>query len=166
MMPTCTIDSPVGLLGLEADDDGLTAVTFHPLADAPSPPTHPVLQQAADELAEYFAGRRTTFTVPLAWSRGTEFQRAVWRELTQIPYGQTWSYADVARRIGRPAAVRAVGAANGANPHAIIVPCHRVIGSDGSLTGYGGGMERKTWLLQNEGQALPRKAQGSLPFAE
>lgn len=107
------------------------------------------LQQAMDELRHYFAGEHLQFSCPLDL-HGTPFQIAVWEELFRIPYGETRSYADIARAIGRPAAVRAVGAANGANPVAIIVPCHRVIGSNGSLTGYGGGLPTKEWLLALE----------------
>ena len=110
---------------------------------------HPVLDQAEREIGEYFAGVRKTFTLPFA-SRGTEFQRRVWEALVQIPAGETRSYADIARRIGAPKAVRAVARANGDNFRGIVIPCHRVIGSDGSLTGYGGGMARKQWLLDHE----------------
>jgi len=108
------------------------------------------LQQAMDELRRYLAGERVQFTCPLDL-HGTAFQVNVWEELSRIPYGETCTYAEIARAIGRPAAVRAVGAANGANPVAIIVPCHRVIGSDGTLTGYGGGLPTKAWLLSLEG---------------
>jgi methylated-DNA-[protein]-cysteine S-methyltransferase len=146
----CTIDSPVGLLGLAATDEGLTACEFA-RDGTPTPiPDHPHLKRAVRELDEYFRGKRRGFDVSLAVDRGTEFQRRVWKELSKIPYGETWSYRDVATKIGRPAAVRAVGAANGANPIAIIVPCHRVIGADGSLTGYGGGEARKRFLLDLE----------------
>jgi len=115
--------------------------------------THPVLRQAKDELRRYFAGERVIFLTPLAM-QGTPFQLAVWHELCTIPYGETRSYGEQALAIGRPKASRAVGAANGANPVAIIVPCHRVIGSNGTLTGYGGGLPTKLWLLQLE-NALP-----------
>jgi methylated-DNA-[protein]-cysteine S-methyltransferase len=108
------------------------------------------LQQALDELRRYFTGERMQFSCPLDL-HGTAFQLEVWHELTRIPYGETRSYAEIARAIARPAASRAVGAANGANPVAIIVPCHRVIGSDGTLTGYGGGLPTKQWLLELEG---------------
>ncbi|WP_207229338.1 methylated-DNA--[protein]-cysteine S-methyltransferase [Ktedonosporobacter rubrisoli] len=108
------------------------------------------LQQATDELRRYFAGERIQFNCPLDL-HGTPFQLAVWHELCRIPYGETRSYGEIARAIGRPTASRAVGAANGANPVAIIVPCHRVIGSNGSLTGYGGGLPTKSWLLALEG---------------
>jgi len=108
------------------------------------------LQQAMDELRRYVRGERVQFSCPLDL-HGTAFQVEVWEELFRIPYGETRTYAEIARAIGRPAAVRAVGAANGANPVAIIVPCHRVIGSDGTLTGYGGGLPTKAWLLSLEG---------------
>ncbi len=111
---------------------------------------HPVLQQAKDELHRYFIGEKMSFSVPLDL-RGTAFQTSVWRELCTIPYGETRSYGELALAIGRPNAPRAVGAANGANPIAIIVPCHRVIGSNGALTGYGGGIPTKSWLLALEG---------------
>jgi methylated-DNA-[protein]-cysteine S-methyltransferase len=120
------------------------------------------LQQALSELRRYFAGEHLQFSCPLDL-HGTPFQISVWRELSRIPYGETRSYRDIARTIGRPIACRAVGAANGANPVAVIVPCHRVIGSDNSLTGYGGGLPTKCWLLQLEGvlkaEPIP------LPFA-
>jgi len=109
-----------------------------------------LLDEARRQLVAYFAGRRRAFDLPLA-PNGTEFQRRVWTELTKIPFGATISYARLARRVSNAAAVRAVGAANGRNPIPIIVPCHRVIGSDGSLTGFGGGLARKQWLLNHEG---------------
>jgi O-6-methylguanine DNA methyltransferase len=112
------------------------------------------LWQAMDQLQRYFAGERLQFSCPLDL-RGTAFQVAVWQELYRIPYGQTCTYAQIAAAIGHPKAVRAVGAANGANPVAVIVPCHRVIGSNGTLTGYGGGLPMKQWLLTLEGVALP-----------
>jgi methylated-DNA-[protein]-cysteine S-methyltransferase len=144
------IDSPVGPLRLRADDHALLEVAF--AKGAPERSAHPILRLAGAELAAYFAGKLTRFEVPLD-AVGTEFQRAVWRALLEIPFGETRSYADIAVRIGRPAAVRAVGAANGRNPIAIVIPCHRVIGSDGSLTGYGGGEPRKRWLLSHESNA-------------
>jgi methylated-DNA-[protein]-cysteine S-methyltransferase len=109
----------------------------------------PVLTRAAEQLAEYFAGERRDFDLPLA-PRGTSFQVAVWRALEQIPFGATCSYGELARVVGRPSASRAVGAANGQNPLAIILPCHRVIGANGDLTGYGGGLPLKRWLLDHE----------------
>lgn len=109
-----------------------------------------LLAQAREELGAYFDERLRTFTVPLA-PNGTEFQRRVWQELRTIPFGSTTSYAAIAQRVANAAAVRAVGAANGRNPIPIIIPCHRIIGSDGSLTGFGGGLDRKRWLLHHEG---------------
>jgi methylated-DNA-[protein]-cysteine S-methyltransferase len=116
---------------------------------APPAPLDPLLVEACAQLSDYFAGRLQAFALPLS-PGGTAFQRAVWDELVRIPYGTTASYGGVAARVGRPRAVRAVGAANGRNPLAIIVPCHRVIGSDGGLTGYGGGLPTKRWLLAHE----------------
>ena len=112
--------------------------------------TDALLKEARRQLTAYFAGRLEAFDVPVA-PNGTDFQRRVWNMLRKIPFGSTISYAELARRVGNTAAVRAVGAANGRNPIPIIVPCHRVIGSDGSLTGFGGGIERKRWLLEHEG---------------
>jgi methylated-DNA-[protein]-cysteine S-methyltransferase len=109
-----------------------------------------LLDEARRQLVAYFAGQLRAFDLPLA-PNGTEFQRRVWTELTKIPFGTTTSYAELARRVSNAAAVRAVGAANGRNPIPIIVPCHRVIGSDGTLTGFGGGLHRKRWLLEHEG---------------
>src|SRR5690606_26543840 len=109
---------------------------------------------AARQLREYFEGARTTFDLPLA-AHGSEFQRRVWATLMEIPAGETRSYGWVAERIGRPSASRAVGAANGQNPIVIVVPCHRVVGANGTLTGYGGGLQRKRWLLEHETASLP-----------
>lgn len=158
---SCTIDSPVGPLVLAATEGGLTHLLFgHRVQALPegdgSPEAAAVLDRARDQLAEYFAGTRRAFELPLAPS-GTEFQRDVWRALCDIGYGETASYAELAARIGRPKAVRAVGAANGKNPISIVVPCHRVIGADGSLTGYGGGLQTKRRLLEIEG-CTPRQA--------
>ena len=150
------LPEPMGELRLVSDGTALTRIDFPPEPGSDQPPVPgqraddlPVLRTAAAELREYFAGRRTEFTVPLALA-GTPFQQAVWAELGRIPYGATWSYAELARRIGNPQARRAVGAANGRNPVPIIVPCHRVIGTGGSLTGYGGGLPRKQQLLALE----------------
>jgi methylated-DNA-[protein]-cysteine S-methyltransferase len=152
----CRYASPLGPMTLAATDKGLAGVWFDGqkhMPDArgwPEQPDHPVLQQAGRELAQYFAGERQQFDVPLDTSRGTQFQQQVWRGLLEIPAGQTISYGTLGARIGRAAAVRAVGAAVGRNPISIIVPCHRVLGANGSLTGYAGGLERKTALLQLE----------------
>ncbi|MCK6546934.1 methylated-DNA--[protein]-cysteine S-methyltransferase [Myxococcota bacterium] len=122
---------------------------------------HPILAQAARELTEYFAGARRAFTVPLA-AEGTPFQREVWAALVEIPFGETCSYRALAERLGRPAAVRAVGAANRVNPIGIIVPCHRVIGAGGALVGYAGGLETKRRLLEHEARVAGRPGQQSL----
>ena len=159
-----TIDSPVGELTLIASDAGLRAVLWQddrvtrvPLpSDIVDDPGHPVLRTAAKQLGEYFAGTRKDFDLPLA-PEGTPFQQKSWEALRAIPYGETISYGEQARRLGSPSAVRAVGAANGRNPISIIVPCHRVIGSNGSLTGFAAGLEAKAWLLRHESgeAALP-----------
>jgi len=111
---------------------------------------HPTLLAAAQQLQEYFSGQRQSFDLPLQPAWGTPFQRAVWQALQRIPYARTSTYADIARDIGNPKAVRAVGAAIGKNPHSIVVPCHRVVGANGSLTGFSGGLDRKQHLLQHE----------------
>ncbi|KAF1721034.1 methylated-DNA--[protein]-cysteine S-methyltransferase [Pseudoxanthomonas wuyuanensis] len=153
------IDSPVGPLLLAADDEGLRLIEFHsprhPMAqlDQWQQGDHPLLQAAHAQLQEYFAGERQDFDLPLA-PQGTDFQRKVWHMLASIPYGQTISYAQLAQWVGKPTATRAVGAANGRNPLPIVLPCHRVIGADGSLTGFGGGLPTKHYLLKLEG-ALP-----------
>lgn len=160
------VQTPVGPLELAASDRGLAAVLWHtdrpsrmPLIRADYHPTHGVLIETEKQLAEYFAGRRRAFDLPLDVS-GTAFQREVWSALVEIPFGETRSYADIAKRIGRPRAVRAVGAANGRNPVSIVVPCHRVIGSTGALTGFGGGLEVKSHLLYLEGAGTkPMSAQ-------
>ena len=146
------LNSPLGLLEISATDAGITAVTFVE-SPAHAAAAHPLLAAAAAQLADYFAGQRRDFDLPLA-AAGTPFQRAVWQQLLGIPYGRTVTYQDVANALGKPRAVRAVGAANGQNPAAVIVPCHRVIGSNGRLTGYGGGLWRKEWLLRHEGSLL------------
>ena len=143
-----TIISPLGALQIEASNRGLTRLVFvDALTTATS--TNPITDEAKQQLQDYFTGKQTSFDVPLD-PKGTDFQQSVWRYLATIPYGQTVSYQDVANGIDNPKAVRAVGAANGKNPIAIIVPCHRVIGKDGSLTGYAWGVEAKSWLLQHE----------------
>lgn len=152
---TCaTIDSPIGELLLVADDQGLRRLGFqagpHPLIPDPAWIRMAHLAEAFEaQLAEYFAGQRQRFEVPLA-PQGTAFQQAVWAALREVPYGTTVSYGELARRLGRPAASRAVGAANGANPVPILIPCHRVIGSLGQLTGFGGGLAIKEALLALE----------------
>ncbi len=148
--------SPLGPMLLARTETGLAGAWFesqkwHPQAlTAPERPDDPLLQQAATQIAEYFAGQRTHFDLPLDL-HGTAFQRSVWQALRTIEAGATQSYAAVARSVGSPQAVRAVGAAVGRNPVSVIVPCHRVVGTDGSLTGYAGGLERKRALLALEG---------------
>ena len=151
------IESPVGPLVLLATSKGLAGVFFgHRLGDAtlpPSRPNDPLLLKVSEQLTEYFSGQRKSFDIPFDVC-GTRFQEQVWEQLRQIPFGSTWSYGDIARRLSNPGAVRAVGLANGSNPVSIIVPCHRVIGSDGSLTGFGGGLDIKQKLLVHEGVLL------------
>jgi methylated-DNA-[protein]-cysteine S-methyltransferase len=145
-----TIPSPVGPLGLESDGEALTGIRFLDRNDAPTSRPAGVLAEAARQLRAYMAGELREFDLPLRPS-GTEFQLRTWRGLQTVPFGETISYAELARRIGRPRAARAVGAANGQNPLPIVLPCHRIIGSDGGLTGYGGGLPIKRWLLELEG---------------
>jgi methylated-DNA-[protein]-cysteine S-methyltransferase len=151
MMNSVVHDSPIGPLTMLSDGErlvGLHFAGFNSPLDAKEL-VDGVLDAARRQLDEYFAARRVAFDLPLA-PRGTPFQRRVWTALLDIPFGETRSYANLARAIGKPAATRAVGAANGANPIAIVVPCHRVVGADGSLTGFGGGLHRKAFLLRLE----------------
>jgi methylated-DNA-[protein]-cysteine S-methyltransferase len=152
-MKSRAVDTPIGTLGLTASERGLTSVRWnaHGLANDSSP----VLDDAAEQLDAYFAGELIAFELPLDLD-GTEFQRQCWLALATIPYGQTVSYGEQARRLGLgPDAARAVGSANGQNPIPVILPCHRVIGADGSLTGFGGGLHLKRFLLEHEGALLP-----------
>ena len=145
---------PIGHLVLVAGDDGLREIRFRgEVPERPAGPGDPgteILDEAEAQLTAYFAGDLRDFDLSLA-PRGTDFQLRVWSTLAEIPYGETWSYGDLAKRVGQPTASRAVGAANGRNPLPIVLPCHRVIGADGSLTGYGGGLEIKRHLLRLEG---------------
>lgn len=151
------VDSPIGSLQLLSDGTALVQIRFAGRHVPAAGGDDPALAAGARQLQEYFAGQRKHFDLPLA-AAGTGFQQSVWRALGEIPYGELRSYRDIARHIGREKAVRAVGAANGRNPLPIVVPCHRVVGSDGSLTGFGGGLDIKRQLLALEG-AIP----GSLP---
>jgi len=149
------VDSPIGPLTLVAAGQALAGLYFADQRHAPKPDTlgprrDRILPWVRRQLDEYFLGTRTTFTVALALV-GTPFQLAVWAELSRIPCGTTATYGEVARRVGRPRAARAVGLANGRNPVALVVPCHRVVAS-GSLGGYGGGLDRKRWLLRHEAE--------------
>jgi methylated-DNA-[protein]-cysteine S-methyltransferase len=144
-------------LRVTAGPDGIDSIDLNPTGPPPGPceESQPLLRTALDQLAAYFAGRLFAFDLPLA-AAGTEFQKSVWQALVQVPYGATASYAEIARRIGRPKAVRAVGAANGRNPIPIVVPCHRIIGSTGRLVGYGGGLAMKKMLLELEAEHAER----------
>jgi methylated-DNA-[protein]-cysteine S-methyltransferase len=158
-MNYCYLDTPIGTLLIAGDDDAVHQIRF-PKNGNPAPPgpgwresARGPLAEAVRQLREYFAGRRTEFDLPLA-PEGTEFQRTVWLRLQEIPYGETISYGELAKRVGNPKASRAVGAANGQNPIPIVIPCHRVIGSNGKLTGFGGGLPTKQHLLQLEARQL------------
>ena len=144
--------SPVGLIEVGATPQALTALYF---VEAPrqAPGASALLDLIVQQLAQYFGRERREFDLPIAF-HGTAFQQRVWQALLTVPYGQTTSYQAIANRLDNPKAVRAVGAANGQNPISIIAPCHRIIGSDGNLTGYGGGLWRKEWLLRHEGYLL------------
>jgi methylated-DNA-[protein]-cysteine S-methyltransferase len=163
----CYVESPIGRLMLTTDGTALTGLYMNLYRNKPSKlpgvgddwiqnATIDPLPAAARQLKEYFAGKRREFDLPLHMN-GTEFQQRVWRELTKIPFGETRSYGQLAKRLNNPNGSRAVGLANGRNPIAIIVPCHRVIGADGSLTGFGGGLDRKEWLLTHEGLPVTRE---------
>lgn len=165
----------LGLIEVVATDVAVVAIYFAEHRNAGALETrrlgpsarHDVLGRAVRELEEYLAGTRESFALPLA-PRGTAFQRAVWEALTAIPFGETRSYAEIAVAIGRPRAVRAVGGANARNPLSVVVPCHRVVGSRGDLTGYAGGIERKRWLLAHESTAcrtLPSRRASATPGA-
>ncbi|MHA7880129.1 MAG: methylated-DNA--[protein]-cysteine S-methyltransferase [Saccharospirillum sp.] len=143
------LESPIGWLAIEASDHAITGIAFVTAGALPEPNESNLTNRAKVQLEGYFAGKRQTFDLPLA-PPGTDFQKQCWRALQAIPFGDTRSYAEQARSIDRPKAVRAVGSANGANPIAIVIPCHRVIGTNGRLTGYAGGLDRKAWLLALE----------------
>lgn len=145
------LQSPIGDITIVASDDIVERILFDSPIDSPSP--NDLTRECSRQLSEYFAGERTQFDLPIRLG-GTEFQTVVWKALLDIPFGKTSTYGKQASSIGRPKAVRAVGAANGKNVLNIVVPCHRVIGASGSLTGYGGGMDRKRWLLDHEAQSL------------
>jgi methylated-DNA-[protein]-cysteine S-methyltransferase len=167
-MYACRFDTPLGEMVAVVDEERrlkrLSFVEGREKVDRSAPRDEPRCEEAVSQVAEYFSGRRKIFELPLA-PDGTPFQRDVWRALTEIPYGERTSYSAIAKRIGRDEAVRAVGAANGANPIAVVVPCHRVIGADGSLTGYGAGLPVKRWLLDFEAglRCLPLSVRAAAP---
>ena len=146
-MADCVIATPLGGLQIREEAGAICAIGF--TQEAPRPPQTPLLTEAARQLEAYFDGMLTVFDLPIRLE-GTDFQLRCWQALQTIPHGETISYGEQARRIGHPKAVRAVGGANHRNPISIIVPCHRVVGADGALTGYGGGMDKKAWLLAHE----------------
>lgn len=155
-----SIETPIGPVHVGSTPGFITAIEFHDHHAARTTPTTALEQQCARELNEYFEGKRKSFTFSID-QPGTEFQKRVWQELLKIPFGKTISYHELAVRLGDPKCIRAAGTANGKNNLAIVVPCHRVIGSDGSLTGYAGGLPKKEWLLRHEG-SLPGMNQTSL----
>jgi methylated-DNA-[protein]-cysteine S-methyltransferase len=158
-MNYCYVESPIGKLLIAGDNDAIRQISFTKNGKPARPEpdwqesSRGLVAQAARQLREYFAGSRSDFDLPLA-PQGTEFQRSVWRRLQEIPYGETISYGELARRVGNPKASRAVGAANGQNPIPIVIPCHRVIGANGKLTGFGGGLPTKEALLTLEARQL------------
>lgn len=142
------IDTVLGVICIEAEDDAITKLSF--VRETQASVSCPLLDEAEQQLREYLAGERKTFDLPLD-PRGTPFQQKVWAALQEIPWGETRTYGDIARQVGRPGGARAVGMANNRNPISIIIPCHRVIGADGKLVGYGGGLDKKAFLLRLEG---------------
>ncbi|GAB3014462.1 methylated-DNA--[protein]-cysteine S-methyltransferase [Spirosoma pulveris] len=162
-MTTTVFDSPLGLVAITGNDTGVSVITctnVNPAENAAEGPIDEPVRVAAEQLKAYFAGQLTSFDFPIN-PVGTTFQQSVWQALLDVPFGTTLSYLTLARRMGDEKAIRAVAAANGRNPLWIVVPCHRIIGSDGSLTGYAGGLWRKQWLLEHEG-AFARSGQMSL----
>lgn len=152
-MKTAFIKTPVGILELKGDASGLTSVLFKDEENVVvSEEISAELQDSVNQLQEYFDGKRKRFNLKLS-PQGTDFQKRVWKQLEEIPFGKTTSYLQMANQLGDPKVIRAAASANGKNPISIIIPCHRVVGSDGSLTGYAGGLERKKWLLEFESPA-------------
>ncbi len=153
-MPCCVIPSPIGSWRIQEEDGAIVAIDA--VQEAPCAPQTPLLQEAVHQLSAYFTGTLREFCLPLRL-KGSAFQLQCWQALCAIPYGETISYGEQARRIGRPGAARAVGGANHRNPISIVIPCHRVIGADGALTGYGSGLDKKQWLLDHEKHILDTK---------
>ena len=151
-METAYIKSPLGIATITGDENGIAEISVSD-EGAVSANVPAILQKAVSQLNDYFEGKRTDFTFKLS-PKGTEFQQKVWKELLEIPFGKTCSYMDLSKKLGDVKAIRAVASANGKNPLWIVVPCHRVIGTDGSLTGYAGGLWRKKWLLEHENPTM------------
>ena len=152
-LQTAYYSSPIGTLEIKGNDDGLCSLEFMEETIDPTEKVHESIKEVVYQLDEYFTGIRKEFGLKLN-PEGTEFQKKVWKELIEIPFGKTWSYLDIALKLGDKNATRAVGNSNGKNPIAIVVPCHRVIGSTGKLTGYAGGLWRKEWLLKHENSVI------------
>ncbi|SCL22654.1 methylated-DNA-[protein]-cysteine S-methyltransferase [Micromonospora nigra] len=152
------LDSPIGEFSVATDGRAICGTHFTRVADAVDEPADDLAAQVIEELRAYFAGDLTAFTVPVSVPRGSEFERAVWREMTTIPYGETLTYGDVARRLGDASAARAVGVACNRNPVPVVVPCHRIVGAGGKLVGFGGGLDRKVKLLELEAGVALRHA--------
>lgn len=149
-MERTVVQTPIGGIGLTVVSEAVVGVSFGEASAPTGPPASPTLAEAARQIGAYFAGGRIAFDLPSAVTRGSEFERAVWSAIASIPYGETLSYGAIARSVGEPGGAQAVGLACNRNPLPIIVPCHRVIGSDGKLVGFGGGLRRKRWLLELE----------------
>ncbi|RNC88241.1 MAG: methylated-DNA--[protein]-cysteine S-methyltransferase [Winogradskyella sp.] len=150
-MQSCTIETPIGYAKISGDENGISSVTIMDNDEKPTDPIPEHLLDCVTQLKEYFSNNLKAFDLKLN-PNGTDFQKKVWQQLQQIPYGKTYSYLELSKQLGDPKAIRAVANANGKNPLWIIVPCHRVIGTDGSLTGYAGGLYRKQWLLNHESE--------------
>ena len=148
-MNSCFINTPIGIAKIEGDFDGVSSISILNTEEKVTAVIPDELQDCAHQLKEYFEGSRQTFNLKLN-PKGTNFQKRVWTKLLEIPYGKTLSYLDLSKRLGDVKAIRAVASANGKNPFWIVVPCHRIIGSDGNLTGYAGGLHRKKWLIDHE----------------
>lgn len=163
---SCYLSSPIGILKLEADENGICSLEIcrDENVEVTEKPVCPILKKAKEELAEYFSGKRKVFTVPVS-IHGTDFQMKVWESLKKIPYGETRCYGEIANDIGNSKAARAVGMANNRNPVMIIVPCHRVIGKDGSMVGFGGGLAAKEYLLRLESAAKVVKGNGQVDIS-
>ncbi|WP_264531701.1 methylated-DNA--[protein]-cysteine S-methyltransferase [Flavobacterium sp. N502540] len=156
-METVYVNSPLGITKIVGDEDGIAIVSVSDVGDNDVSQTIPkVLEEAVSQLQEYFDGKRTDFALKLN-PKGTDFQQKVWKSLLEIPYGKTISYMDQTKKLGDVKAIRAVASANGKNPLWIVVPCHRVIGTNGSLTGYAGGLSRKKWLLEHENPSTQQR---------